>query len=107
MQLKLPVILEMHKENSIVHNTHQPAYSVVIKYLYHSADSKDIKKNLEACRHKIRNIINAKHRKTKQQLIMFFVDFEQSKNNKGEYQIRGLEHKIIENEPPKRHNNIT
>jgi hypothetical protein len=56
--------------------------------------------------HKVRNIINAKHRQTKEPLNLFFVDLEPADNNKEVYKIRSLQNKIIEIEPPNKSKHI-
>lgn len=103
-------LVKFLNENNIVHHTYQPkeerAYRVVIKHLHHSLNTNDIKEELQALGHKVRNIINAKHRQTKEPLNMFFVDLEPSENNKEIYQIRGLQNKTVVIEPPRRDNNI-
>jgi len=66
--------------NVTIHHTYQPkeerSYRVVIKYLHHSVDVQDKQG------YKVRNIINTKHRVTKDSLNLFFVDLEPSDNNK-------------------------
>lgn len=97
------------KENNIVHHTYQlkeeRAFRVVIKHLHHSVDTADIKYELERNGHKVRNILNAKDRRTKEPLNMFFVDLEPAPTNKDVYKIIALQNKIVEIEPPRRYNN--
>jgi hypothetical protein len=55
---------------------------VVLKYLHHSTDVKDIGQELLEMGHVARNIVNAHHRQTKEPLNLFFVDLEPADNNK-------------------------
>jgi arsenate reductase-like glutaredoxin family protein len=49
---------------------------VVIKYLQYSVNKKEIENQLTHMGHKVRNVINGRHRVTKQPLNLFFVDLE-------------------------------
>ncbi|PNF37846.1 hypothetical protein B7P43_G08372 [Cryptotermes secundus] len=75
----------------IVHHTYQfkeeRAYRVVIKYLHYSVNTKEIDTQLTKMGHKVRNVINDRHRVTKQPLNIFFVDLEPASNNKDIYNI--------------------
>jgi hypothetical protein len=66
---KLVVFL---KENNRIRHTYQlkkeRAYRVVIKYLHHSVSTKEIENQLTQMGHKVRNVINERHRVTKQPL---------------------------------------
>lgn len=92
-------------DNNIYYHTYQlkeeRAYRVVIKYLHHSTNTEDIKQELYKLGHKVRNIINAQHRTTKEPLNIFFVDIEPADNNKEIYSIKALQNKIIQIEPPR------
>jgi hypothetical protein len=96
-------MIKFMKEN-IIYHSHQPKderpYRVVIKHLHHTVDLKDIIDELSELRHKVINIINAKHPRTKEPLNLFFIDLEPADNNKEVYKIRALQNKIIEIEPP-------
>jgi hypothetical protein len=74
------------KENNITYQSYQPKderpYRVVIKHLHHTVDLKDMIDELSELGYKVRNIINAKHRQTKEPLNLFFVDLESAHNNK-------------------------
>jgi hypothetical protein len=99
------------KENNIFYRTYQlkeeRAYRFVIKYLHHSTDTEDIRQELSELGHNVRHIINAQHRTTKEQLNLFFVDLEPAENNKETYNIKTLQNKIIQIEPPRvKKNNI-
>lgn len=79
------------KENNIIHHTYQLkekwAYQVVIKYLHHSTSIVDIKQEITAKGHKVRNIINGKQRQSKEPLNLFFVNLEPGEHNKEIYKI--------------------
>jgi arsenate reductase-like glutaredoxin family protein len=64
------------RDNNIIHHTYQPkeegAYRVVIKYLHQSVDIQDLREEISQHGHTVRNIINAKHRVTKDTLNLFF-----------------------------------
>jgi hypothetical protein len=98
------------RDNSIIHHTYQPkeerSYRAVIKYLHHSFDIQDIKEEISQHGHTVRNIINAKHRVTKQPLNLFFVDLEPSANNKDIYKITRLQNSVIQIEPPRKSKHI-
>jgi hypothetical protein len=53
----------------------------------------------------VRNIINARHRATKQPLNLFFVDLEPANNNKEVYNIERLQNVNIKIEPPRKTKN--
>ena len=97
-------MIRLMKENNIVYHSYQlkdeRSYRIVIKHLHHTVELKDIAAELADLGHKVRNIINAKHRQTKEPLNLFFVDLEPAENNKEVYKIRSLQNKIIEIEPP-------
>jgi PAX-interacting protein 1 len=88
------------KENNVIYYSYQPkngrSYKIVIKHLHHSVKLEDITDELSGLCHKFRNIINAKHRQTKESLNLFFVDLEPAEINKEVYKIRSLQNKIIE-----------
>jgi len=97
-------LIKHFKENGIFSHTYQlkeeRAYRVVLKYLHHSTDVKNIRQELLEMGHVARNIINAHHKQTKEPLNLFFVDLEPADNNKDVYNITALQNKIILIEPP-------
>ncbi|PNF24647.1 hypothetical protein B7P43_G18252 [Cryptotermes secundus] len=103
-------MINFMRENNIIFHSYQPrderAYKIVIKHLHHTVELKDITEELAELGHKVRNIINAKHRQTKEPLNLFFVDLEPANNNKEVYKIRSLQNKIIEIEPPNKSKHI-
>lgn len=88
----------------IVHHTYQMkqerAYRVVIRNLHYSIPVENIKKEIENKGHTVRNILNIRHRVSKQPLMMFYVDLEPKPNNKEVYKIEFLNHMKISIEPP-------
>ena len=46
-------------------------------------------------------IINAQHKNTEEPLNLLFVDLEPAENNKEIYNIKALQNKIIQTEPPR------
>jgi len=60
------------KEENIVHHTYQIkaelAYRIVIRHLHHSVPLEDIKEELHEECHTVRNIMNIKHKQTKDPL---------------------------------------
>ena len=72
---------------------------MVIKHLHYTTDLDDIKYELRTLGHEVRNIINVKHRQTKEPLNIFFIDLEPAKNNKDIYKVKAIQNKIIHIEP--------
>jgi hypothetical protein len=72
--------------DKIVHHTYQireeRAYRVVLHNLHHSISSNEIQAELETHGHKARNVLNIRHRVTKEPLPLYFVDLEPQDNNK-------------------------
>jgi len=86
------------RDNNIIHHTYQPkeerSYRAVIKYLHHSVDVQDLRDEISQQGHKVRNIIDAKHRVTKDPLNLFFIDLEPSNNNKDVYKLNILKNTL-------------
>lgn len=77
------------------------AFRVVVKNLHYTTPIDDIKIELQKQGHKVRNIVNARSRATKEPLSMFFVDLEpNSDTNKKMYNIKHINNAIIVVEPP-------
>lgn len=85
---------------------HERAFRVVLKNMHFSTDINDLKSSIEAKGHKVRNIVNARHFKTKEPLSMFFVDLEPSTNNKEIYNIEFLLNAKIVFEAPRKKREI-
>jgi hypothetical protein len=50
--------------------------------------------------HKVRNVINGRHRVVKQPLNLFLVDMEPADNDREIYNIQLLQNKTVATEPP-------
>lgn len=98
------LIRYLRMEN-IVHHTYQlkqeRAYRVVIRDLHHSMPLEDITRELEKAGHKVRNIINVRHRVSKAPLPLFFVDLEPQDNNSKIYDFEFLLNTKVKIEPPR------
>jgi hypothetical protein len=98
------------RENKIVFHTFQlkqeRAYRVVIRDIHPSVPTKDIAAELQSQGHQVRNIVNIRHRLTKDPLPLFFVDLEPNKNNKDIYDIQFLYNLKIRVEPPRTRRDI-
>jgi hypothetical protein len=103
-------LLHHVRDENIIHHTYQlkqdRAYRVVIRDLHHSIPLTDIIEELNKKGHKVRNIINVKHRISKDPLPLFFVDLEPQNNNKEIYNLEFLQHCKIRIEPPRRKTTI-
>jgi hypothetical protein len=106
LHLKHTKLVGFLNDNNIVHHTYQleeeRAYRVVIIYLHHSVNTKEIENQLTQMGHKVRNVIIGRHRVTKQPLNLFFVDLEPAGNDKEIYTINWLQNKAVAIEPPRR-----
>jgi len=69
-------------------------------------DVQELKEEIPRLGHTVRNIINARHRVTKDPLNLFFVDLEPSGNNKDIYKISRLQNSVIQIEPPRQGKHI-
>jgi len=98
------LIRHLNNEN-IIHHTYQlkqeRAYRIVLRDLHHTIPIEDIKEELQAYGHTARNIMNIRHRVSKEPLPMFFVDLEPAANNKEIYKLEYLQHTKIRVEAPR------
>ena len=87
-------IIKHFKEKNIYFHTYQlkeeRAYRAVLKHLHHTVDTEGIKKGLLELGHVVRNIINVRHRQTKEQLNLFYIDLEPAKNNTDIYNLTAI-----------------
>ena len=74
---------------------------MVLRHLHHTTDTEDIKKELLEPGHVVRNIINVRHRQTKEPLNLFHKYLEPAKNNKDIYNLTAIQNKIIYFETPR------
>ena len=74
------------QEDNIVHHTYQirdeSVYRVVLRNLHHSIPPHEIQAELETLGHKVRNVLNIRHRVTKEPLPLYFADLKPQDNNK-------------------------
>jgi hypothetical protein len=103
-------LIQHVRDEKIIHHTYQlkqeRAYRIVIRDLHHSIPTSDIAEELNKKGHKVRNMINVKHRVTKEPLPLFFVDLEPQSNNKEIYNLQLLLNCKIRVEPPRHKNTI-
>jgi len=79
---------------------------VVLCNLHHSIPPNEIQAELETLGHKVRNVLNIRHRVTKEPLPLCFVDLEPQDNNKSIYDIQSLCNVKIAVEAPRKKNHI-
>lgn len=82
------------------------AYRVILRNLHHTTPIEEIKNELLAHGHQVRNITNVLQRNTKLPLPLFFIDLEPAINNKDIFSIGFLYYTKIKIEEP-RANNLT
>jgi len=103
-------LVKHKKEENIVHHNYQikteRAYRIVIKHLHHSVPLDDIKEELQKEGHTVRNIMNIKHKQTKELLSLFFVDLEPQANSKESFNLKFLGNTKITIEAPHKNRNI-
>lgn len=103
------VINFLSKDNAEFH-TYQlkqdRAYRIVIRNIHPSTSVDDIKLAIEEMGYKVRNIINIRHRATKNPLPLHFVDLEPSENNKDIYNVQFLLNARIRVEAPRSNTEI-
>lgn len=98
------------KEKNVIHHTYQlkqeRAFRVVIRHLHHSVDIEDVKSELLEKGFEVRNMINIRHKITKEPMPLFFVDLEPNEDNKLIYKISYLQNCKIIVEPPNKNRDI-
>ena len=102
-------LIKHFKDTDVYYRTYQikeeRAYMIVLKYLHHSTEIKDIRQDLLQQGHVARNIVNVHHRITKEPLNLFFLDLEPAPNNKEVYNLMAIQNKLIHIEPPRTNKN--
>jgi len=97
-------LVKHKKEENIVHHNYQikteRAYRIVIRHIHHSVPLDDIKEELQKEGHRVRNIMNIKHKQTKDPLSLFIGDLEPQANNKEICNIKFLGNTKITIEAP-------
>lgn len=98
-------LIRYFREEKVIHHSYQlkqeRAYRIVLRGLHHSVPLEDIKAELAKKGHIVRNIINVRHRTTKEPLPLFFVDLEPNNNNKEIFNIEFIQNTKIGVEPPR------
>jgi hypothetical protein len=74
--------------------------------LQHFISPHEIQAELETLGHKVRNVLNIRHRVTKEPLPLYFVDLEPQYNNKSIYDLQLLCHMKIVVEAPRKKNYV-
>lgn len=80
---------------------HERTYRAVIRGIHHSEDKGFIQEGIEKHGHKVRQIINVRHRLTKDPLPLFYVDLEPARNNINIFDIKSINNACVTIEPPK------
>jgi hypothetical protein len=103
-------LVKQLQDDKIIYHTYQfkqeRAYRIVIRNLHYSTPTAQITTELEEQGHKVRNILNVKHRATKEPLPLFFIDLEPKENNKTIYDIEFLCNMKITVEAPRQKKHI-
>lgn len=103
-------LIKQLQNDKIIHHTYQTkeerTYRVVIRNLHHTTNTDTIVKEIEEYGHKVSNIMNIRHRKSKEPLPMFFVDLAPKENNKNIYDMQYLYNTKITIEAPRKKNTI-
>lgn len=97
-------------EEKIIFHTYQlrdeRAYRVVIRNIHPTVKPEQIEGELANMGHKVRNVMNVRHRVNKTPLPLFFVDLEPAHNNKEIYNLRYILQTQVTVEPPRKKNVI-
>ncbi|CAG4936623.1 unnamed protein product [Parnassius apollo] len=98
------MIRENFIANNISHYTYhlksERAYRVVLRGLHASENTTEISKELYEIGHEVRQIVNIRHRDTKEPLPVFYVDLEPKPNNKAIFDVKYLNNMKITFEAP-------
>jgi hypothetical protein len=103
-------LIKQLRDDKIIHHTYQMkqerAHKIVIRNIHYSTPTTQIAAELEKQGHKVRNMLNVKHRITKEPLSLFFIDLEPNENNKYIYDMKFLCNMKIILEAPWQKKNI-
>lgn len=78
----------------------QKAFKVIFKNLHHSYPSDSLKEEIEAKGHKVRRINSMWNKRLNSPFNMFMVELEPSGNNKDIYNIKAIDHCVVQVEAP-------
>lgn len=101
------IIKILNQQNASYHTyqlRQERAFKVVLRNIHPSIPTEEISTALEEKGHKVRNIINIKHRTEKHPLPMFFINQEPDTNNKTIYNFEYLLNAKVKFEPPRENN---
>lgn len=107
----MPASIEIYKSirenfisDNISHYTYmlksERPYRVVLRGLHSSEDTTEIKEKLKEHGHEVRQIVNVRHRTSKEPLPLFYVDLEPKPSNKDIFNLKFLNHMKVSFEPP-------
>ena len=103
-------LIKRLQDDKIVHHTYQireeRAYRVVLCNLHHSIPPSENQAELKTLGHKDRNVLNIRHRVTKEPLPLYFVDLEPQDNDKSIYDLQHLCNMKIVVKAPRKKNHI-
>lgn len=98
------MIRENFISNNISHYTYQlkseRAYRVVLRGLHASEQTAQIAQELKEIGYEVRQVVNVRHRATKEPLPIFFVDLEPNPNNKNIFNVKYINNMKITFEAP-------
>lgn len=101
---KYKSIREKFISDNISHYTYmlksERPYRVVLRGLHSSEDTTEINETLKHNGHEVRQIVNVRHRTSKEPLPLFYVDLEPKSNNRDIFNLKYLNHMKVTFEPP-------
>lgn len=96
----LKILLEKKTELHSFQIKSEKTFRVVLRNLHHSIDVDDLKAELAEKDHTVVNVLNVRHKRTKEPLPMFYLNLAPKSNNKEIYNIRTLMNCVVKFEPP-------
>ncbi|GBP60272.1 Nucleic-acid-binding protein from transposon X-element [Eumeta japonica] len=96
---KLPQVHDNISHYTYMLKSERP-YRVVLRGLHSSEDTTEIKEILKENGHEVRQIVNVRHRTSKEPLPLFYVDLEPKSNNRDIFNLKYLNSMKITFEPP-------
>lgn len=107
----MPANIEIYKSirekfisDNISHYTYmlksERPYRVVLRGLHSSEDTTEINETLKHNGHEVRQIVNVRHRTSKEPLPLFYVDLGPKSNNRDIFNLKYLNHMKVTFEPP-------
>jgi hypothetical protein len=99
-------LLDRNTQFHIFKLEEERTYRAVLKYMHYYIAPENIKTEIENLGHKVANVWNAKHYRTKQPLSMFLIDLLPAPNNKDIFNVEFLQQCKIRFEPPRHSRDI-